>query len=97
MHTEMDIIAAVRGGELPALTSETLPIVAARQKELNERFARAMHSPYVGGRRLPHAITASARNPNFRIECLAKRKSAKVDRARAVELLLKANDLCRRK
>jgi hypothetical protein len=42
-------------------------------------------------------FSGSRGNPNFRIECLAKRKSAKVDRARAVELLLKADDLCRRK
>jgi hypothetical protein len=77
MHTEMDIIAAVRGGELPALTRETLPAIRARQEKLNARFAAAMQSPFVGGNPLP-AIVASATKPG------------KLGRARAVSALLKA-------
>jgi hypothetical protein len=91
MHTE--IIEMIRLGQVQPLTIESLPKAAAEQEKLNQRFARAMHSPYVGGRRLPHAITASARNNDRTF----RHKSIKVDRARAVELLLEADDLGRRK
>ena len=64
--------------------------LAERSEKIPERFARAMQSPYVGGRRLPHAITASAKKRKCE-------KSAKPNRARAVEMLLKAGEASRRK
>ena len=48
MEPDADIIARVRAGELPVLTSETIPQVTERLKEISARFAAAMLSPYVG-------------------------------------------------
>lgn len=78
MHSELEILEMIRLGQVQPLTAESLPRVAARQQEINQRFAAALQSPYVGGNRLPHAITASAT------------KKAKPDRARAVALLVGA-------
>jgi len=85
MHTDLEIIAAVRAGELPALTTETIPQVAARLKEISAGFARAMLSPYVG----PGPFSGAKANNVSPIQ-RGLSTSAKPNRKAAVALLLKA-------
>src|SRR5215831_1685073 len=83
MQTDRDIIAAYRAGELPALTAETLPAIAARQAVLNARFQAAMETGAVGGNPLPpHLGAIIAKAPTL---------ERKRDRAAAVAALLKAD------
>ena len=91
MHTDSEIFEKVRTGELPALTAETLPLVAARLQEIGKRLETSMRSGFVCGNPLPahfHTTTASVRN-QVGVTKL-KHKPAKLDRAQAVALLVGA-------
>jgi hypothetical protein len=87
MNTDRDIIEAYRAGELPALTSETLPAIAARQKELNARVADAMAHGCVGGNPWPLHLGA----------IIAKAPTRERNRAAAVNALVKADKESRRR